>query len=109
MYALMGGHVEDAENPIDAVIREAKEELGLTIKREDIKSLLTMAVCPDHIYLYFGCDKFEGEVSNCEIDQCDDISFFDKNSLPDNIIGADNIALETIITKPQLRYISFGY
>ena len=31
-YALMGGHVNDEENPIKAVIREAEEELGIYIK-----------------------------------------------------------------------------
>ena len=57
-YALMGGHVEDNERPIMAVIREAKEELGIDIKEEDLSHIFTMAVYPDHIYLYFVCDKY---------------------------------------------------
>ena len=32
MYALMGGHVEDGENPINTAIREAKESTEKSIK-----------------------------------------------------------------------------
>ena len=31
LYALPGGHVEEGETPLDAVIREIYEELGITI------------------------------------------------------------------------------
>ena len=109
MYALMGGHVEDSENPIDAVVREAKEELGLIVESKDLQPILTMAVNPDHIYLYFRCKKYIGEPKNCEPDQCDDLRFFDKDSLPDNIIGADKLALNTNINNPEIRYMSYGY
>ncbi len=109
MYALMGGHVEDGENPLDAAVREAKEELGITVKQENLSHLLTMAVSPDHIYLYFGCSNYQGTVTNMEPDQCDDIRFFDKTSLPDNIIGADKKALTTIFTKQEQKYETYGY
>ncbi len=31
LYALPGGHVEEGETPVDAVIREVYEEIGITI------------------------------------------------------------------------------
>ena len=49
-YALMGGHVEDNENPIDAVIREANEELGLILKRK--LGILNDYACIPRPYLY---------------------------------------------------------
>ena len=107
-YALMGGHVNDEENPIKAVIREAEEELGIYIKESDLNHLYTMAVKPDHIYLYFGCKAFDGIITNNEPHQCDDISFFDINNLPENIIDADRIALNNIFNSNQ-KYCEFGY
>ena len=109
MYALMGGHVEDGENPLDAAVREAKEELGITVEQQNLSHLLTMAVSPDHIYLYFGVSKYDGKITNTEPDQCDDISFFAKGALPDNIIGADKKALNTIFFNPGQKYETFGY
>ena len=109
MYALMGGHVEDSENPIDALIREAKEELGIELFKEDIDYLFTMAVNPDHIYLYFGCNKYLGNIENKEFDQCDDIRFFNVNKLPENIIGADKKALSYILSENSVKYDEYGY
>lgn len=109
MYALMGGHVEDAENPIDAVVREAKEELGIDVKPENLRPLLTMAVSPDHIYLYFGCDSWDGKVVNNEPEECDDVRFFDTDNLPQNLIGADKEALDLIFKNSQIRFHTYGY
>lgn len=108
-YALMGGHLEDGENPLDAVLRESQEELGIKINKKDIECLLTMAVNPDHIYLYFGCSRFKGKVENKELDQCDDIQFFNINKLPDNIIDADKLALQTIANDKDTKFVTFGW
>ena len=36
-YELPGGHVEEGEDLFQAMIREAKEELNIELKREDLK------------------------------------------------------------------------
>lgn len=108
-YALMGGHVEDGENPSDAAVREAKEELGITVNSNNLSHLLTMSVNPDHIYLYFGCSEYQGEITNMEPNECDDIRFFNVNELPDNIIGADKMALSYIFGEQNIKYQAFGY
>ena len=108
MYALMGGHVEDGENVFDAAIRESQEELGLAVKHEDLKPLFSMQVYPDHIYYYFGCDEFEGEPTNAELDQCDDVQFFDVNELSNNIIDADKKAIEAVFGKSQKEQTAFS-
>ena len=108
-YALMGGHVEDNENIFDAAVREATEELGIDVKAEDLKPLFSMQVSSDHVYFYFGCDKFEGNPTNMEPDQCDDLSFFDLDNLPDNIIPADKKALEKIYGKEKQTFATFGW
>jgi ADP-ribose pyrophosphatase YjhB (NUDIX family) len=105
----MGGHVEDNENIFDAAVREAKEELGIDVKASDLKPLFSMQVSPDHVYFYFRCDKFEGNPTNMEPDQCDDLRFFDVNNLPENIIPADKKALEEIYGKEPQSFATFGW
>lgn len=36
-YGLTGGHVLSGETPLDAIIRETKEELGITLNKDNIK------------------------------------------------------------------------
>ena len=109
MYALMGGHVEDGESPINAIIREALEELNISISKDDVKHVFTMAVNPDHIYLYFLCEKYNGILTNNEPDQCDDVRFFHIENLPKNIIEADKKALNIIFGNNKSKYEEFGY
>lgn len=107
-YALMGGHVEDQENPIDAVMREAREELGLHLSKDCLEYKMTMPVYPDHIYIYFECQHFDGQPTNNEPDQCDDLQFFDIDNLPQNIIDADKKAIASIYDQNQ-TFDTFGY
>lgn len=109
MYALMGGHVEDGENIYDAAVREAQEELGIAVKREDLKPLFSMQVSSDHVYFYFGCDQYEGIPTNIEPDQCDDLRFFNTDCLPDNLIAADKKALEMIFGTQEKSFDTFGW
>lgn len=108
-YALMGGHVEDGENPETAVVREAFEELGIVVNPENIAYKRTTIVHPDHVYLYYECEKFSGEPVIAEPDQCDDLRYFDLDNLPENLIGADKVALESIYGKTPSTYGTFGW
>ena len=39
LYSLTGGHVLYKETPLEAMIRETKEELGIDVKKESIKKI----------------------------------------------------------------------
>ena len=39
IYSSTGGHVDHNEEPIDSIVREVKEELGLEISKNDIADL----------------------------------------------------------------------
>ena len=40
-YVLPGGQIEESQTPIEAAIREIKEELQLTFKPEELKTAFT--------------------------------------------------------------------
>ena len=86
-YDLPGGHLESGEDLYDAMIREAKEELGIEIEREDMQMV--------HIYHHFSKDvlkfvfkvtNYSGELKNLEPEKCKEIRWVDINNLPENTI-----------------------
>lgn len=62
-YALPGGHVETGESIVDSVIREMKEETGLTIFGPKLCGIKQFPIENGrYIVFLFKSDRFEGEV-----------------------------------------------
>ena len=64
-----GGHVEPGESFVDSVIREVKEETGLTIEHPHlcgIKQFLTRDGSSRYIIFLFKTDRFSGELRSSE-------------------------------------------
>lgn len=96
-YDLPGGHLEANEDIFHGMIRETKEEIGITIKREDMNIL--------HIYhkykrgmlkFVFKADKYDGTPINNEPDKCEKIDWIDFENLPENIVPSIKIELDNI-------------
>lgn len=91
-YSLPAGHVEDNESVSDAIVREATEEIGISIEKKNIKlsCVLHRKAIKDEnderLDFFFSCSVWTGEVKNVEPNKCDDLSWYDINSLPDNVI-----------------------
>lgn len=97
-YSLPSGHLESGETVTDAVIREASEEIGVTVTQDDIQLVHTMHRVPSaYIDLFFVASQWSGEIYNKEPKLCDDVSWFDLNQLPDMMIPA----VKSAITKYQ--------
>ncbi len=99
-YDLPGGHLESGEDLYDAMIREAKEELGIEIEREDMQMV--------HIYHHFEKDmlkfvfrvkKFKNEIQNLEPEKCKELKWVDIENLPNNTISGIRSELEYIKSK----------
>ena len=63
-----GGKIEQGEQPIDALVRAFKEELGAQVKEEDVISFgaitESMSKYSELIYTFFWHDKF-GSITGC--------------------------------------------
>ena len=81
------GHVEKGESFTMALAREAREEIGIGVKEED---LIFLAVNhhyqADHLQMFFTTDSYEGEPRVCEPDECGGLLWADINNLPENTI-----------------------
>lgn len=76
-YGLIAGHLEPEESVTSAMIREAKEELGIDIKKSDLNftSIIHYPHKPDYIDFFFKCCKWHGEIKNMEPNKCRELLF----------------------------------
>lgn len=66
MWIGVGGHFEENESPDECLLREVKEETGLTLTSYKMRGILTFVyrdIC-EYVCLYT-TDGFEGEMTSC--------------------------------------------
>lgn len=100
-YQVPAGHIDAGELPSEALIREVKEEIGITINPENIKFAHVsfrpmMDKTGDRVDYFFIVDTWEGEVTNCEPHKCDDLLWATIDEMPQNTTPHVRIALEAI-------------
>lgn len=64
----VGGHFEEGESPEECLLREVKEETGLTLTSYRFRGIITFAsenYQTEYMCLYTA-DKFEGELTDCD-------------------------------------------
>lgn len=94
-YGAPAGHLDPNETMTQAVIREALEEIGVKVDLKDLKMIHAMhRVKSEYVDFFYVSKKWTGEVKNTEPEKCDDISQFDLNNLPSNIVPSVKSALE---------------
>ncbi len=63
----IGGHMEDRESPEDCLVREAREETGLTLTGYRFRGLVTFLCGDTYEYMcLFTADAFTGEIGTCD-------------------------------------------
>ena len=87
-FHVPAGHLEEGETVIDALIREAREELGIIIKHEHVNFAHVMHHKSNggRTGLFFRVQEWEGEVQNIEREKCRELQWFDLNNLPENMV-----------------------
>jgi len=99
--ALPAGHVDEGEDVYEAAIREAREELSITITKDDI--IDTFAVnrknksLPPYFDVYFELKSYQGEISINEPEKCSELVWADINDMPEDMIDFEAIAIKNNI------------
>jgi len=98
-YSVVAGHLGGNETFIQAMVREAKEEADIYIKPEDLKVVHVMhrrVSNEERIDFFLIAKKWKGEAKIMEPHKCDDLRWFELDSLPKNIIPYVKQAIEKI-------------
>lgn len=95
--ALPAGHIDDKENAYDALIREAKEELGIEISIENIIDAFVVnrrnkSLMP-YYDVYFEINNYKGQIKIMEPSKCSELLWCDINNLPDDMIDFEKEAI----------------
>ena len=89
-YVLPMGGVDQDETALEALVREAKEEVNVTVQPEALELVHTMhrlhhlpdENCFEQIDLFFQPRHFSGEIKNMESHKCDEVAFYSLDALP---------------------------
>ncbi|MEK7570755.1 MAG: NUDIX domain-containing protein [Patescibacteria group bacterium] len=86
-YSLVAGHLDGDETVFQAMMREAKEEAGLTIEEKDLSVVHVMHrnVDIEYVDFYLAATAWEGSPHIGEPEKCDDLRWFSLDSLPKNL------------------------
>ncbi len=110
MYGLVSGHVEQDEPIVDALIRETKEEAGITIEPESIRPIHVMyRKCPEVTYMdmFFVCYSWKGNPSVIEPEKCDDMRWHDIDKLPSTTLDYVQEVFKNF--NKGVHYSEFGF
>ena len=112
-YSMVAGHVDQGETFTQCIIREAEEEAGILLRPEDLEVIHVMyrnshsAENNERVDIFFSAQQWQGELQNKEPQKCDDLSWFELDHLPENVIPYIKQALESI--KNKIYYSEHGW
>lgn len=109
----IGGKLEEGESPLDCVLREAREETGLTLETPYYRGLVTFSMiskgelATEQMHL-FSCDRFSGEMlSDCCEGNLEWVPIQKIEELP--IWEGDKIFLELLRTERRFFLLKLEY
>ena len=95
--ALPAGHIDEGENAYDAIIREAKEELGIEILLENIIDTFVVSrrnkSLPPYYDVYFEVSSYKGNIKINEPEKCSELVWCNIDNLPEDMIDYEKAAI----------------
>jgi 8-oxo-dGTP pyrophosphatase MutT (NUDIX family) len=97
-YSVPAGHLDGDERVVEAMVREASEEVGIAIDPDRLRVVGVMhRRAPDErIDFFLSADAWAGEIVNAEPEKCDDLAWFRRDRLPANVVPYVAQALENV-------------
>ena len=101
----VGGHVENEESPEECLVREVKEETGLTLTSYRLRGLVSFinSECESELMCVFTADEYTGNLITCEEGN---LQWIAKTQVPDlPTWEGDRVFLELLLSDEQ-RFVS---
>ena len=111
-YDVIASHILGGENAIDAIIRTAKTEVNIDIKKDDLRIIQVQhQCCEDYEYInyYFIANSYTGELKNNDKEYCDGIEWVDFKYPIKNLMQYINDALKKYLENPENKFTFYGW
>lgn len=99
-YSVVAGHLDGKESVFDGMIREAREEAGIEILKEDLTVVHVMHRISndlsERIDFFLECRAWKGEIQNLEPEKCDELRWVEIDNLPQNVIPYITFAIQNV-------------
>lgn len=113
-HGLVAGHIDGGEDIKKAMIREAKEESGITINEKDLDVVHTMHRISnnengniEYIDIFFTAGKWTGKPYVAETNRADEVAWYSLNKLPTTLMGHIKQAID--MYQKKINYSTFGF
>lgn len=84
------GHLEHGESVVEGVIREAREEIGVTVEADALRFVHVIhrgdAAGHDRIGFFFEAERWEGEPVNAEPHKCSELVWVNPADQRDDVV-----------------------
>ncbi|MEJ2776511.1 NUDIX domain-containing protein [Sulfolobaceae archaeon RB850M] len=109
-WSVIAGHVEARESATNAIIREAMEEAGIKLSREDLVLIHVMHRFEnqERVDFFFSAIKWIGEPTIKEPNKAEALRWFELSKLPENLVPYVRQAIDLGLLKGQI-YSEFGW
>lgn len=110
------GHVEAGESVLDAAVREAAEELGVTISPGHLRPLTAMhrthgngRPVDERVDFFFTCRTWQGRPRTMEPEKSDGLDWYPLTALPEPVVPHELAVLRALRTAAVPPILTYGF
>ncbi len=114
--AAAAGHVEADESVFDAIIREAREELGIEVDSADLTPVTALQrtqrnhqAVDERVDFFFECRTWNSEPALQEPEKAADLGWFSLSALPHPVVPHEKYVLDLMAGGNPPAIVSFGF